>query len=169
MVWAAGWSCGGRCGDITMAAVARGWRWQARQSGCKSGWLAAMGTGGWGAALCSMQAARQSGARRLANGTGQRRAAEVCRAANLGAGRLGSTGHAVWLTALGVGRRLKNVAKRHCARCRRLGSPGHAGWLTAPGNGGRLKMAASRSGQAGRVAALRTGRQAADGQPVTVG
>ena len=88
------------------------------------------------AALCSMQAARQYGGR-LANGSGPRRAAEGCRAANLGAGRLGSPGHAGWLPALGIGR--------------------------------RLKMAASRSGQAGRVAALRTGRQAADDQPVTVG
>ena len=46
----------------------------------------------------------------------QRRAAEVCRAADRGAGGKAFRDTSVnWRAALGVGKRLKNVAKRHCA------------------------------------------------------
>ena len=96
-------------------------------------------TGGWVAALCSMRARRQYGACRLANGSRQRRAAEVCRAADRGAGGKAVRDTSVnWRAALGVGKRLKNVAKRHCARCERACSTEHAVWLTALPKGGRL-------------------------------
>ena len=80
----------------------------------------------------------------------QRRAAEVCKAADRGAGGTAVRDTPVnWRAALGVGKRLKNVAKRHCARCNRLGSTEQAVWLTALGNGGRLNGGNS-IGQAGR-------------------
>ena len=75
----------------------------------------------------------------------QRRAAEVCRAADRGAGGKAVRDTSVnWRAALGVGKRLKNVAKRHCARCRRLGSTEQAVWLTALGVGRQLKNEAKR-------------------------
>ena len=99
----------------------------------------------------------------------QRRAAEVCRAADRGAGGKAVRDTSVnWRAALGVGKRRKNVAKRHCARCNRLGSTGQAVWLTALGNGGRLNGGKSARTSRSR-AAVCTGRQAANGQPVTVG